>query len=86
MPRHLALLLPFALAACQPDQAAAPTPEPPKPVQVAIFQPAPTEAATQLTGTIRARREAEIGFRAGGRIAERLVNLGACVAAGQPLA
>ncbi len=88
MSQRPALLLLLALAACKPSgQAEAPPPpDPPKPVQVAIFQPAPVQAASQLTGTIRARREADLGFRAGGRIAERLVNLGDRVSPGQPLA
>ncbi len=87
MPPRILPLAFLLLAACQPSQQAeAPREEPPKPVQVAIFQPAPTEAATQLTGVVRARREADLGFRAGGRIAERLVNLGDRVEAGTPLA
>ncbi len=63
-----------------------PAEDPPKPVQVAVLRHAPSDSATALTGTVRARREADLGFRAGGRIAERLVNLGDLVAAGQPLA
>jgi RND family efflux transporter MFP subunit len=88
MPHRPALLLLLALAACKPGgQAEAPLPpDPPKPVQVAGFHPAPIQSATALTGTIRARREADIGFRAGGRIAERLVNLGDTVQPGQLLA
>jgi RND family efflux transporter MFP subunit len=53
---------------------------------VALFQPAPVESQTRLTGVLRARREVDVGFRAGGRIAQRLVNLGERVEAGQPLA
>jgi RND family efflux transporter MFP subunit len=75
------------LAACQPQRAAeTPREDPPKPVQTATFRPAPTEAATQLTGVVRARREADMGFRASGRIAERLANLGERVEEGQLLA
>lgn len=84
--RSTALLL-LALGACQPAQQAAPPPaDPPRAVQVAEYWPAPVQAETRLTGTIRARREADLGFRAGGRILERLVDLGASVRAGQPLA
>lgn len=87
-PRTASLLLLAALAACKPSgQAEAPPPpDPPKPVQVALFLPAPVQAASHLTGTVRARREADLGFRASGRIAERLVNLGDQVSPGQPLA
>lgn len=38
------------------------------------------------SGEIRARHEAQLGFRVGGKIAERLVDTGAVVKAGQPLA
>jgi len=88
MPYRPALMLLLVLSACKPSgQAEAPPPpEPPKPIQVALFQPAPVQAASHLTGTIRARREADLGFRAAGRIAERLVDLGDRVAPGQPLA
>ncbi|MBY0337793.1 MAG: biotin/lipoyl-binding protein, partial [Acetobacteraceae bacterium] len=79
-----ALLL---LTACLPgaQSSEAPRPEAPKPVQVAEIRHLPAEAGQSFTGVLRARREADVGFRAGGRIAERLVNLGDEVAAGQPL-
>lgn len=81
----LSLLL--LLAACKADQAAeAPHQEPPTPVQLTEYRPAPTERPANLTGVIRARREADLGFRAGGRIAERLVNLGERVREGDVLA
>ncbi len=84
------ILLPLlALAACRAegdtpprDQAA----EPPRPVQVAEVRLAPATAGRAWTGVVRARREADIGFRTGGRITERLVDTGAFVVAGQPLA
>jgi len=75
------------LAACQPqaESSAPPTPEPPRAVQVAHIAHLPAEAGPAFTGTLRARREADVAFRAGGRIAERLVDLGEEVRAGQPL-
>jgi RND family efflux transporter MFP subunit len=85
------LLLPplLLLAACLPEARssapAAPAEAPARPVQVAELRHLPAEAGPGLTGTLRARREAEIAFRTGGRIAERLVDLGAEVTAGQPL-
>ncbi|MCU0946063.1 MAG: biotin/lipoyl-binding protein, partial [Rubritepida sp.] len=87
------LLLPplLLLAACMPEARSSgpipipPTEEPPRPVQVAELRHLPAEAGPGLTGTLRARREADVAFRAAGRIAERLVDLGAEVAAGQPL-
>ena len=80
-----ALTLPLALGACfeRTTPSLENAVQPVQAVRVAI-RPA-TETRT-VTGTIRARREAEIGFRAGGRIATREVDLGARVAAGQVLA
>jgi len=82
-----ALLLPLlALAACRAETAPPPAAEAPRPVQVAEVTLAPADAARAWTGVVRARREADIGFRTGGRIIERLVDTGAIVTAGQPLA
>lgn len=39
----------------------------------------------QFTGVVRARTESNLGFRVGGKIAERLVNAGETVKTGQPL-
>ncbi|WP_027571035.1 efflux RND transporter periplasmic adaptor subunit [Bradyrhizobium sp. WSM1743] len=41
--------------------------------------------AARVTGTIGARVESNLGFRVGGKIVERLVNVGEQVKAGQPL-
>ena len=70
---------PRALAGCRaggPAAEASPAPAP-RPVQVAEvgLRPAPRRRAA-YTGTVRARREADVGFRTGGRIAERLVEVG----------
>jgi RND family efflux transporter MFP subunit len=89
MPRALPLLLLLPLlAACRAEgpAAEASTPPPPRPVQVAEIAFAPAESATAYTGVVRARREVEVGFRAGGRIAERFVEVGEVVRAGQDLA
>lgn len=83
-PSPLLLLL---LTACLPEaKTAAPAPEePPRPVQVAEIRHLPADAGPSFTGVVRARREADVALRAGGRIAERLVDLGAEVTAGQVL-
>ena len=47
---------------------------------------APATEARAFTGVVRARREADIAFRTGGRITARLVEVGQPVVAGQPLA
>jgi len=89
MPRRAALLLALPLlAACQPEiPGAEANPAPaPRPVQVAEVVLAPAASAVAYTGTVRARHEVDLGFRAGGRIAERLVEVGESVVAGQPLA
>lgn len=74
------------LPACRDPGPHAAAPEPPKPVQVAEIRFAPAEQPRAFAGVVKPRREADIGFRAGGRIAARLVDVGAMVAAGQELA
>ncbi len=76
----------LALAGCKAEGTPGPRAEAPKPVQVAEVRLAPAAADRAYTGVVRARREADIGFRAGGRIAARLVEVGDRVAAGQELA
>ncbi|HEV7456161.1 MAG TPA: efflux RND transporter periplasmic adaptor subunit [Roseococcus sp.] len=75
------------LSACMPqaESSAPPPEEAPRAVQAARIAHLPAEAGPAFTGTLRARREADVAFRASGRIAERLVDLGAEVTAGQPL-
>jgi len=70
-------------AAAAPPAPAAPTP---RAVQAAriVLTTAGTERA--WTGTVRARREADVGFRAAGRIAVRRVEIGQAVRAGDVLA
>ncbi len=83
-PSPLLLLL---LTACLPEAktAAPPAEEAPRPVQVAEIRHLPTDSGPSFTGVVRARREADVALRAGGRIAERLVDLGAEVTTGQLL-
>ncbi len=84
-PRPLLLALPLLLTACfervQPSVEVQP-----RPVQALRITPASEAAPRLYTGTIRPRREAELGFRAGGRIIGREVDTGARVVAGQLLA
>ena len=78
-------LLPLLLAAC--FERAQPTVEnTARPVQVVQVTLAPAQSARAYSGIIRPRREADIGFRAAGRIIARDVDLGARVQAGQTLA
>ncbi|MBB5754124.1 efflux RND transporter periplasmic adaptor subunit [Prosthecomicrobium pneumaticum] len=79
----LAVLLPL-LAACseaQPQAAKAPPV-----VQTALVRLAPETEDRRYTGVVVARREAVEGFRVGGRMIARLVDVGDRVKAGQVLA
>ena len=70
------------LGACRNGEA------PPPPTPAVLVQPAAALAAegSIYTGEIRARHEVDLSFRVGGKIAARLVDAGAEIKAGQPLA
>jgi multidrug efflux system membrane fusion protein len=80
-----ALTLPLLLGACFERTEASVQVEP-RPVQVVTVALTDDADARLYPGTIRPRHEADVGFRAGGRIAERLVDMGARVSQGQVLA
>ena len=72
------------LAACS---APAPHTPPPPAVLVRSVDAASAPPAAQVyAGEVRARIESDLGFRIGGKLVERLVDVGAEVAAGAPLA
>lgn len=73
----------LALSACKKEDVAA---EAPQPVRVMKVKSEPRTAAFSYTGAVRARYESDLGFRVGGKIVDRLVNVGDSVAAGQVLA
>lgn len=81
----LALTTLLALAACL-DRPQPTTEDRVVPVQTVRAELAAVASARSYVGIIRSRHEADLGFRAGGRIATRMVDVGARVAAGQPLA
>jgi multidrug efflux system membrane fusion protein len=60
--------------------------EPPRPVRVAAVVIAPDAGQLVLSGTVQARIQADLGFRVGGKVAERPVDIGDHVHAGQVLA
>jgi RND family efflux transporter MFP subunit len=79
-------LLPLAavVAACDPitaEQAA-----PPRPVLVASVHYEAQVPDRSFVGTIRPRIESDLGFRVAGKVSKRLVEVGALVEPGQPLA
>lgn len=71
------------LAAC--SQPAAP-PALVRPVFVTTVHPTQTAQSRSFTSTVRARVEGDLGFRTGGKVVERLVEVGEAVKAGQVLA
>jgi RND family efflux transporter MFP subunit len=86
--RHVAFLLLTlpTLGACKGEAPAPLAEAPPQPVQVAEVRLSPGEAVSAHTGVVRARREVEVGFRTGGRIDARLVEVGERVVEGQVVA
>lgn len=81
-PAFALMAIAMLLGGCGKEQA------PPPPARIVLVQAA---AETPLggsvyTGEIRARHEVDLAFRVGGKIATRLVDTGAEIKAGQPLA
>ncbi len=72
------------LAAC--DDEGEPQSEPIRPVRVAIAESATGGQTVTLTGELQAQDTAVLGFRTGGRVVSRSVNVGDTVAPGQILA
>ena len=82
--RNAACLLPLIfLTACGKPPA---PPEPLRPVKTLRVSHEPGEAALNLPGEVRARHEAPLAFRVGGKITGCKVNLGDTVRQGQVLA
>lgn len=74
----------LALAGCQPEQQRQPPAE--RPLVIVAAEPVPSAESVTLTGSIAARSESSLSFRTGGRIVERLVDVGDQVVRGQVLA
>ena len=60
-------------------------PDPVRGVRVVAVSTAPTNLARSFTGTVAARYETAIGFRVGGKILRRDIEVGQAVRAGDPL-
>ncbi len=78
----LAATLVLAACAPQPEQKA----EQVRPVRVLKIGETPATRSFELAGEVRAQHETRLAFRVGGKIVERLVDVGALVRAGQPIA
>jgi len=78
----LSLVVATLLAGCGSDAASPPV------ARSVLVQPAAPASRTSsvYTGEIRARHEFDLAFRVGGKLAARLVDAGAEIKAGQPLA
>jgi RND family efflux transporter MFP subunit len=81
----LAVAVAAILSACG-DARDATVETPRKPVLVTTVRQAAGIEQRVLTATVRARVETELGFRTGGKVVERLVDVGARVKSGQVLA
>jgi RND family efflux transporter MFP subunit len=80
----LALALPLLVAACKKnEQAEAPVP---RPVRTVTVERSDAGATVTLTGHIDAQDSSALGFRIGGRMTQRFVNVGDTVKPGQELA
>jgi RND family efflux transporter MFP subunit len=78
-----ALALIGLLAGCSAE---APPESPLRPVKTVVIALKPVSDVGTVTGEIKARIESDVGFRIGGKVSERLVDVGALVAKDRPLA
>src|SRR5262245_51220301 len=72
------------LAGCEANTAPAPRAERPVQVQRVAFEA--RDVAREFVGVVRARYETDLGFRVGGKIVTRVVNVGDVVRAGDIVA
>jgi RND family efflux transporter MFP subunit len=72
------------LAAC--GKAPEPAVEPVRPVRVLTIGDAAGARRVEFAADVRARHEVRLSFRVGGKLVERLVEVGSTVRAGQPIA
>jgi RND family efflux transporter MFP subunit len=72
-----------ALAACKPQ---APAPEVIRPVRTQVVTLGSADAAATYPGEVKPRIESRLGFRVGGKLIERRVDIGQTVKAGEVLA
>jgi membrane fusion protein, multidrug efflux system len=77
------LLAGTVLTGCKEEK---PHTEAPLPVRVVVVAPATSTDTRSYTGVVRPRYETDLGFRVGGKITERLINVGDPVSRGQVIA
>jgi multidrug efflux pump subunit AcrA (membrane-fusion protein) len=70
------------LAACSKD---APPPEDVRPVRAMTLAAGGASASTEFSGDVRPRYESRLGFRVGGKISARKVDIGSSVSRGTVL-
>ncbi len=80
----IGLVLALALAGC--GKAPEAKPDDVRPVRVLKVEPASGARSIELAGEVRPRLETRLGFRVGGKMVQRLVEVGTTVKAGQPIA
>lgn len=76
-------LLAFALAACEEEKVVERTI---RPVKAVVVHEQSGDVIRSFSGDMRARTESQLGFRVGGKIVERLVDIGDEVKVGQVIA
>lgn len=86
MKRMSLLLFPVLIAACSAPPPPAAVPKLVRTLKVGAGGTASDVTGRTYSGEVRARIETTLGFRVGGKLIERLVDAGASVKAGQPLA
>jgi RND family efflux transporter MFP subunit len=86
--KSIVILLPIlAIASCgKAPPSSAPSSAEPKLVQAMKVSHGETPTRRTYSGEVRARHETTLGFRIGGKVIERLVDVGARVKPGQPIA
>lgn len=78
--------LALGLAGCIDPAPAEPAAAAPRPVQVMQVTLRPLEADKSFVGVVRARKEIDLSFRVGGKLAQRLVDVGQRVREGEVIA
>jgi RND family efflux transporter MFP subunit len=83
VPAWIAFALAALVAGCAKQE---PPPEPVRPVKLARVALGQAGSATVFAGEVKPRHESELGFRIGGKLVARQVDVGARVKKGAPLA